>query len=450
VLRRPERLAWGLLAFIYLLPFHILTIAYLYGGLGWPAPFVRVIAAWKEALLAGLLGAAILRAFWRGGDSGVRWLDLAVGGLAGVAVAYLVGAESWFDQGLPVAAQLYGWRDAVFASLLYFVGRATPGVAMDPRVPRALFIVGVVTSAIALVERLVVTPGMLVILGAARYVQQFLGATPITKSNVFGLPDNYWTMIGDHLVQRVGSTYLSSQGFAIPFLIILPAATLWLLSDAPRRRWLVGAGYGLLWVGLLLTVTRMTIAVAVLQTLIIVVAQRRWGRALGLLATGVAALSLAVAVVPDVARFVWQTLTWQSGSSQSHLSDWSTALVNLPAHPLGAGLGSADFVAARFGITALAADNQYLKYAVELGVLGLAFHVVVLGGLCATGLRVWRRGRAPAERSTGLLVGVTGLGIALNALTAVVMNSTLLAYVFYWLAGAATSVAARADRPEPA
>lgn len=450
VLRRHEPLAWGLLAFIYLLPFHILTIAYLYGGLGWPAPFVRVIAAWKEALVAGLLGAVILRAFWRRGESGVHWLDLAVGGLAGVALAYLVGAESWFDQGLPVAAQLYGWRDAVFASLLYFVGRATPGVAADPRVPRALFTVGVVTSAIAVVERLVVTPGMLVILGASRYVQQFLGATPITRSNVYGLPDNYWTLIGDHLVQRVGSTYLSSQGFAIPFLIILPAATLWLLSDAPRRRGLAEGGYALMWAGLLLSVTRMTIAVAVLQTLIIVAAQRRWGRALGLVATGLAGLAVAVAFVPQLATFVWETLTWQSGSSRSHLTDWGTALANLPAHPLGAGLGSADLVAARFGITALAADNQYLKYAVELGVLGLAFHVAVLGGLCATGLRVWRLGGAPAARSTGLLVAVMGLGIALNALTAVVMNSTLLAYVFYWLAGAVTSVAARADRGQDA
>jgi len=442
VRRRSEPLVWGLVALVWFLPFHVLTIAYLYGGLGWPAGVVRAVAAWKEALVVGLLVAVLARTLRHPGGRGVQWLDLAVAGLAALAGAYLVGAEWWFDQGLPVAAQLYGWRDAVFASLLYFVGRATPGVAEDPRVTRALFAVGVVTSAIAVVERLFVTPGMLVILGAARYVQDFLGATPITHGNVYGLPDNYWTTIGDHLVQRVGSTYLSSQAYAIPFLIIMPAATLYLLSDAPRRRRLAWAGYALLWAGLLLTITRMTVAACLLQTFIIVAAQRRWRVGLGLVATGVAGLGVALAVVPNLGTFVWETLTWQTGSSRSHLDAWGTALANLPIHPLGAGLGSADFVAARFGVTALAGDNQYFKYAVELGVLGLALHVVVLGGLCAAGLRVWRRAAAPAQRNAGLLVGLTTLGIALNALTAVVLNSTLLAYVFFWLAGAVTSVAA--------
>jgi len=249
-------------------------------------------------------------------------------------------------------------------------------------------------------------------------------------------------------VQRAGSTYLSSQAYAIPFLIILPAATLYLLSDATRRRWPAWMGYALLWVGLLITVTRMTLVACMLQTLIVLTVHRRWGIALGLLATGVAGVGLAFAFVPDLATFAWETLAWQTGSSRSHLNDWGTALANLPAHPLGAGLGSADFVAARFGVTALAADNQYLKYGVELGVLGLALHVSVLGGLLAAGVRVWRRAASPAQRRAGLLVGITALGIAINALTAVVLNSTLLAYVFFWLAGSVTSVAA-SPRPGP-
>src|SRR5207247_4366908 len=129
-------------------------------------------------------------------------------------------------------------------------------------------------------------------------------------------------------------------------------------------------------------------------------------------ATGVAGLGLALAIVPDLATFVWETLMWQTGSSQSHLTDWGAALANLPAHPLGAGLGSADFVAARFGVTALAADNQYLKYAVELGVLGLTLHVLVLGGIGAAGLHAWRHAALSFQRNTGLLVTVAVLGIA--------------------------------------
>jgi hypothetical protein len=442
---------WGLLAFICLLPVHALVIAYLYGGLGWPAGIVRAVAAWKEALVIALLTVVLVRTLRRrGAGRGVQWPDLAVAGLAALAAAYLLGAEWWFDQGLPVAAQLYGWRDAVLASLLYFVGRATPGIAGDARVLRALFAVGVVTSAIAVLERLFVTPGMLVILGAARYLQEFLGGTSGTVGNVYGLPDNYWTTVGNHLVQRAGSTYLSSQGLAIPFLIILPAATLWLLGEAARRRRLAGAGYALLWVGLLLTVTRMTIVACALQTVAIVAARRRWGFGLSLAFTAVAGCVVALVLVPDLATFMWETLTWQSGSSRSHLADWGAGLTNVPAHPLGAGLGSADFVATRFGVAALAADNQYLKYAVELGVLGLGLHVLILAGLGAIAFHTWRRAATPAQRTTGLLVAVAAVGIAFNALTSVVMNSTLLAYTFYWLAGAVTSVAVGGGRLERA
>ena len=446
-LHTTEPARWGLRAFVWLLPFHALFIAFCFGVLGWSADLVRVLAAWKEALVAGLLVVVAVRALrGRGTGLGIQWPDLAVGGLAALAGVYLVGAEWWFDQGLPIAAQLYGWRDAVLASLLYFVGRATPGVAAHPRTLKALYGVGVVTSLIAVIERLLVTPRLLVILGVSRYVQQFLDATPITRGNVYGLPNNYWTSVGGHLVQRTGSTYLSSQGFAIPFLIVLPAATLWLLLHSSRRSVVEWASYGLLWAGLLLTVTRMTIVACVLQTFAVAAAGRRWGMAVGLGVAGLAGVGLAVVLFPGVSAFIWETLTWQTGSSISHLADWGEAFRNALAHPLGAGLGAADFTAVRFGLTPLAADNEYFKYAVELGVLGLAAHMVVVGGLCATGFRAWRGPAPEAVRSVGLLVAVAALGMGLNALTAVVGNSTMLTYTFYWLAGSATSGTARAER----
>jgi hypothetical protein len=46
---------------------------------------------------------------------------------------------------------------------------------------------------------------------------------------------NYWTRIGNVEVQRAGSVYLSSQGFAVPFLILLPAATAWVFGGVKRR-----------------------------------------------------------------------------------------------------------------------------------------------------------------------------------------------------------------------
>src|SRR5207244_2992324 len=79
------------------------------------------------------------------------------------------------------------------------------------------------------------------------------------------------------------------------------------------------------------------------------------------------------------------TLTWQTGSSVSHLTDWGDALDNVAAHPLGVGLGAADQTALRFGLTPLAMDNQYFKYAVEMGLAGGACYVAVLTGICLAG-----------------------------------------------------------------
>jgi hypothetical protein len=427
------RLAKGLLVFVWLLPFHILVMAGLFGGLGLPAPLVRVIAAWKESLIAALVAAATLRVvLGRGIRSPIQWLDIAVFGLGLLALLYLLGADTWFGVSLPVSARLYGLRDAVYFSLLYFVGRATPDVVRDERVLKALFFVGLMTSGVAVLERLFVTPAMLVLLGTAEYFQDFLGVTLFTAGSPYGLPINYWVMIGDHLVQRAGSTYLSSQGFAIPFLIIVPAATAWLL--AKRRGAAAWLGYAVLWLGLFLSITRMTIVACLLQALVVAATRRRWGLIVGVGATCLVAFGGAMLVVPDLATYVGETLTWQSASSLSHLDDWLAGIENMARYPLGAGLGMADQTAVRFGIAPLAGDNQYLKYAVELGVLGLGLHVATMVGAALTGLRGARYGTGVAA-DYGIVVAAAAFGILLNALTAFVFNSMMLTYVFFWLLG---------------
>jgi len=432
------------LTFIWLLPFHIVAMAILFGGLGLSATVVRAIAGWKEALVVLLVSLTVLRAVTTGGQRGavrVQWPDLAVAGLGMLALAYLIGAGAWFGADLPLGAQLLGWRDAVFFTLLYFVGRGTPEVTQDPRYVRALFAVGVVTSVIAILERILVSPDMLVALGAARYIQEFIGVAQITQSNVYGLPDNYWTGIGDHVVRRVGSTYLSSQGFAVPFIIVLPAATVWLLSRQPRHRALAWVGYVALWIGLLLSITRMTTLVCLFQGLLLLVMRRRWSLAVGASLFGLFGLVLALFITPGLSTFLLDTLTWQTGSSVSHVADWAEALGNVAAHPLGVGLGAADQTALRFGLTPLAMDNQYFKYAVELGLAGAACYVAVLTGICLAGFRASRAANGDLSKLYGLMTAVIAFGLALNGLTTAAFTNPFVAYVFFWLAGAAVTAA---------
>jgi hypothetical protein len=444
VRRGPRHLATGLLVFIWLLPIHGVVMAGLFGGLGVPGPVVRVVAAWKEALVAALVAAALLRVvLGRGDRSPVQWLDVAVVGLGLIALVYLPSAGIWFGLDVPVGARLYGLRDMAYFSLLYLVGRATPEVVRDERVLKALFLVGVITSGVAVVERLFVTPDMLVLLGTAEYFQDFLGGTLWTAGNPYGLPGNYWSMIGGRLVQRAGSTYLSSQGFAIPFLIILPAATVWLL--AKRRAAVAWLGYSLLWLGLLLSVTRMTIVACLLQALAITAIRRRWGLIVGAGAAGALAFGCALLVVPELATFVWETLTWQSASSVAHLDDWIEGLENVLRYPFGAGLGVADQAAVRFGLDPLAGDNQYLTYAVELGILGLGLHLATLVGAMLTGVQSVREGRN-VRSDYGIVVATAALGIMLNSVTAGVFNSMIVTCVFFWLLGSLATPPTETDR----
>lgn len=441
----PRRgLGWGLSAFIWLLPFHIVAMAILFGGLGLSTTVVRGIAAWKEALVILLVSLTMLRASARGGAHGpvrVQWPDLAVAAFGILALAYLIGAGVWFGADLPLSAQLLGWRDAVFFTLLYFVGRATPEVAEDPRYLRAIFAVGVVTSVVAILERIFVSPDMLVLLGTTRYIQEFLGIAPITQHNVYGLPDNYWTGIGDYLVRRTGSTYLSSQGFAVPFVIILPAATVSLFSEKRRHRVLGWLGYLLLWIGLLSSVTRMTTLVCVLQVALLAALWRRWGLVVGAGLLGLVSLALALSLVPGLLTFLWNTVTWQTGSSVSHLADWGMALDNVATHPLGVGLGAADQTALRFGLTPLAMDSQYFKYAVEMGVAGLACYIAIVAGICLAGFRAFRAAGGDLVKRYGAMTAVIALGLAVNGLTNVAFTNPFVAYVFFWLAGTAVTVA---------
>jgi hypothetical protein len=440
--------SWGL-------PFHSLLIAVLFGGLGLHAETVRQIAAWKEMAVLGLVGLVIVRAMLgKGPRVAISWIDLAVGSLLFIAVAFLIGGHAWLRIELPRGAELYGLRDIAFFLLLYFVGRASPEIADDPDTLRRLYIIAVLTSAIAIVEWFFVTPENLVLLGVAAYFQDFLNVAAFTAGNDFGLPTNYWTRIGNVEVQRAGSIYLSSQGFAVPFLILMPAATAWFFGAVKRRTLSMKLEYAIIWIGLLLSITRTTIVVCALQLLLLVLMLRRPQWAVSGLAVGMVALVLAFLVVPGLPGFVWDTLSWQTGSSASHLQDWKKGVEAFLDRPWGSGLGTTDQSAVRFGVYPLTADSGYLKYAVELGAEGLLAHLAIYFGIALASLKVARYGSSQNRRLLGAVVLFTTVGVMINAATGVVFNALVLSYLYFWFAGVIVTVAqresARARAPVPA
>lgn len=427
---------WGL-------AFHVAIIAFLFGTLGLPSGLVRVLAGWKEALAVSLAGAVIVRSVLRRGPrTPVVAADVPILLLIVLSVVMLIVGQVFFvEQPRPVAMRLYGLRESCFLFTLYAVGRATPEVANDERFLTRLVAVGLVTTALGLLEAMFVSAQTLAVLGVSLYFQDFLGVEMFSEGSQFGLPHFYFTLVGGRTVQRAGSVFLSSQGFATHFLLVLPAAALWLFEETRRTRpwrWAVVLFLG---AGLLASVTRMTTLAVGVELLVVMLLVRRHDLIALFTLVGLAVTTAAMVIVPGVAEFLWKTLTWQTGSSTSHSEDWKRGFLTMMDHPFGSGLGTADLTPAKFGYQSLTADNLFLKYGVELGILGGVVFIAVLIGIGASAAVLHRRGLTRAERALGALVLVATIGVVVNGITAVVFNMTWLAYLYAWLAGSAVTVA---------
>lgn len=427
------------------LTFHILAIALLFGLVKLPQSLVRGIAAWKE-ITGVLLFVAVTIRMVTGHGPRVRIAaaDLFAGGWVAMTLILFLTQNVVLRDDVPLTASLFGLRDAAFFLIFYFVGRTTPEIANNEGFARRAFTVLLVTCIIAVAEQLFVTPQMLVLLGVASYVQDFLGGAVFTQGNVYGLPDNYWSLMGGHLVRRSGSVFLSSQGFALIFVIFLPAATLWLLDERRRKRAYLYAAYAVIWAGLAATFTRAAIAIGVAQVLTILAARRHLTGAALLVTIGATLFFVALAVVPGLATFALETVTWQTGSSQSHVKDWTAGITAFLEQPWGYGLGTTDQSAVRGGLVPITADNLYLKYAVELGVPGLIALLGTLGCFIGSGYRLVRHGANEYQRTFGMIVTLATLGIAIYGMTSVMFGDPIVAYLLFWIGGTSVTASQRA------
>lgn len=433
---------------MWALTFHILAIALLFGYFRLSISVVRIIAAWKE--IAGLLLFAIVivrAATGRGPRVTVAAADLFAGAWIALALVFLATENVLLRDFVPAKAAVLGVRDAAFFVLFYFVGRATPELGDDYTLMRHAFAVLCVTSAIAVAEQIFITPQILVAIGVAAYVQNFLGGAAFTQGNVYGLPDNYWSEMGGHFVRRSGSVFLSSQGFAVIFIVLMPLATLWLLQNGRMTRWIHRAWYVVIWAGLIATFTRTAIVVAALQTVIIFVMRRRVTGAALVVSMAVITVVTSMALFPSIATFIFETLTWQTGSSASHLKDWVNGVTAFLEQPWGYGLGTTDQTAVRAGLDPLTADNLYLKYAVELGVPGLVALLGTLGCIGMAGFRTARDAVHPSSRDLGAAVLLITLGVVVYGMTSTMFNDPIVGYVTFWLGGTAVTLAQRAHAP---
>jgi len=369
------------------------------------------------------------------------WTDFWIGSLLGLAVVYLVAGTLLLGSHVPLSIQLLGLRQAVFFMLLYFVGRATPDL-VDDSTMRKIFILVIVTCILGLLERFLLPPVGLVALGVAAYFQDFLGAAAMTGGNDFGLPLNYWAGLGGHQVRRVGSVYLGGQGFAVPFILFFPIVTAWVFWR-PKRSLFQVAAYAVICTALLLSITRMTIIVAMIQCLFLILLRKKpeWAVA-GLAFTSMLFLA-GMVLIPGFPTYVLHTLSGQEASTAGHLSDWSNGAVAFIERPWGFGLGTADQTATRAGLAHITGDNLYLAYAVQMGLAGVTLLLLALGSITGHALNLFHRAENETQRRMGAAIWLATIGLMINGMTAVVFSSITFGWLFFWLAGAVVSMSQR-------
>jgi hypothetical protein len=449
-IRLPRVARTALILILWLLPFHSLIIALLFGYFGVSANTVRAIASWKEIAIVVLVAWVALRSLTGTGPRArLMPSDVAITALIAIAVVFALLENQLFFARIPGMAELYGFRDSILFMLLYYVGRSTPEIAETDTILRHAYLIALVVSVIGVLERIFVSPDMLVLLGVASYMNDFLGLSAYTVGNEWGLPQNYWAILGGVWVRRSGSVFLHSQGFALPFLFLMPAATAWVLNRRGKHPWLARIGYAIIWAGLLVTLTRMTIIVCVIQVVIFYLIFRRPEWSLGSAFTVIAIGAVTVVVVPGLLHFVWETLSWQTGSSTSHLKDWQKGLLAFFERPWGNGLGTTDSAPLKAFREPLTADNMYLTYAVQLGVAGIAAFVAALVSIFSVAWRVAWSNVSDTQRRVAAVVALATLGIVINGVTSFVFGSTLLAYAFFWVAGAMMTIAQPPRSPTP-
>jgi O-antigen ligase len=435
---------------LWALTFHILGIALLFGFFHLPILVVQIIASWKEVIALLLLAIIVGRAATgRGPHVTIAACDLFAAVWITLALVLFATENVLLRDQIPTKAAVFGVRDASFFIIFYFIGRGTPELGDDYRLMKHAFAVLCFVSAVAIAEQIFVTPQILVAIGVASYVQTFLGVEAYTQGNAYGLPDNYWSEMGGHFVRRSGSVFLSSQGFAMIFVVLMPLATLWLLRNGRSTRWSSRVFYLVIWAGLIASFTRTAIAVAAFQSIAVFAMRRRVTGAALVASATVIALVLSVAAFPSFATFVFETLTWQSGSSASHLKDYVNGVTAFLEQPWGYGLGTTDQTAVRAGLTPLTSDNLYLKYAVELGLPGLVALLGTLGCMGLAGFRAARDSVDAPSRDLGLAVLLIMLGVAFYGMTSTMFNDPIVGYFTFWLGGVAVTLAQHSSASSP-
>jgi len=431
--------------------------------LGAPDYLVRAVQGWKEALLLLLTTIAVSR-IWRqrhanslGPMVTSDWLAL---GFAILCVVYFLIPPSLLSSDAGLAQRLVGLRTLFMIPLLYFLGRTL--LAADDR--ERLTVVYLCLGAAAMVTivgvyELFFVPTRIWLDWGVNQYSSFLG---FTYHGPYGLPENFFVTLSDGtLIRRMVSTYISPLGLAYSSVMLFPLAVAAMDRRVSQKvaRW-IAVATALLILGAALSITRLALFGLIGEAVLLTVLLRRaWIAALVpvLIAASIAALLPYSSIAPTVDRNLTAVhrgaISWTvpgSDSSSAEHSDYLKAdlLVDFQ-HPLGLGTGASTI---RYGKLVGTGESAILGIFGDLGLAGGFMYLALYALAVWQGFRAFRLSRAASlEELLPLTALVGGLALAPITLTSDVWGDLSVTFVFWWVAGASTTMCAkrakRAARP---
>lgn len=439
---------------ILVLPASNLLLAMLYQRFSIPAGVIRLGLYWEETLVLITFVIVVGRVLVASSQRirlRVHAADIIALVFATQVCGYLV-AVPFTTPGLSPVELARAARDHLLFLLVYVIGRIVPLTDVQGwRVLRSLALVAIMTSVMGIIERFLIPIDFFVQLGLPTFFSDIVGYTFSGDSS--GLPENFWGAVGQYRVRRATSVYTSSQPFAISFMLLLPTY-IWLTtrSRTPSMSFLPSPSATIFWAlvaffALVLTITRANIALGSLQLLlaIFLLQSRSWHihRRLAWILGALLLCSQLVLVVAHRPIFglVWNTVTFQEGSSAFHKESWEADIQHVRHYPFGRGIGTAGLSAARVAQpmeSSAGGEGQYSKLVRELGPMGVVLYIGIFIGVIIAAYRGTRVSRHSADSRDGIsfLVLLAAVALLLNSLVTEWQGALSTSIVFWWLAGA--------------
>jgi len=427
--------------------------------LGTPGFVVRVLQSWKEGILI-LLAALVLQRAWKTAPTPtlpreilrrlvpMDWIAVA---FTLLLLIYLVMPASILHGEAGYARRVIEFRQLILIPLLYTYGRVFWPARREDLTWVFRLILGAagVVGLFGIIELFFVPTTTWLGWG----ITQLSDWLHYAYNGPQHFPDYFFQTTSNGLfLRRMVSTYVSPLGIAYTGLLIVPLA----VSLLGGRRtgpptWFRWATATLLVLAILLSVTRLAIALLVIEMLLmLILLRRRW-----LLAAVPVVSALALIVVFEYVNFgpllnrdltpvADRTNVVLSGSSsdpsiRGHLATLRTDIQYAIKHPLGTGLGSSIH---QFGSSGGRGESAIFDVFDDAGLVTGALYLALYAVALYCGFLAWRAAAGdPMMSALPLVAVVGGLVLAPIALTSEVNGDFSVTFLFWWAAGFAVTTA---------